>query len=322
MLTSVFAPASIGNVSVGYDVLGAAIKPIDGTQLGDVVTVVTKQHADINQVDLEVTGTWADKLPADQQSNIVVMCAYYYLERVVQIPHKLVLKLEKNLPVGSGLGSSASSIVAALHSLNNAFDGLLNDVQLLKLMGDFEGQISGSVHYDNVAPSFLGGIQLMIDNPEKISVNVPVFENWFWVMAYSGHALSTAKMRELVPVQVPIKTALKFGQNLATFVHASHQQDEALACSVLRDVIAEPTRGPAIEGFENVKSKLNKLVVLACGISGSGPTMFAVTNNLSSAEQVLKVLKSDYVNDSLGGFAHICKIDQSGSQALTDSMPS
>ena len=316
MAISVFAPASIGNVSVGFDVLGAAITPIDGTLLGDVVTIELCEPSQQNNVELEVSGSWANKLPTDYKLNIVVMCAHYYLEHVVKNPHSIIIKLTKNLPVGSGLGSSASSIVAALHALNIAFDKPLDDDALLTLMGEFEGSISGSIHYDNVAPCFLGGLQLMLEQTQQISTKLPVFEDWYWVVAYSGNSLSTEKMRALVPDQLSTQKAIQFGQNLASFVHACYQKDETLAASCIKDVIAEPYRASTIPGYQQAIRTLVKLDVLASGISGSGPTMFAIANDLGKAKKLQATLNEVYVKPTLGGFSHLCKIDMTGSRVL------
>lgn len=101
-----------------------------------------------------------------------------------QIP--VAMTLEKNMPIGSGLGSSACSVVAALMAMNEHCGKPLNDTRLLALMGELEGRISGSIHYDNVAPCFLGGMQLMIEENDIISQQVPWFDEWLWVLAYPG----------------------------------------------------------------------------------------------------------------------------------------
>lgn len=108
-----------------------------------------------------------------------------------QIP--VAMTLEKNMPIGSGLGSSACSVVAALMAMNEHCGKPLNDTRLLALMGELEGRISGSIHYDNVAPCFLGGMQLMIEENDIISQQVPWFDEWLWVLAYPGIKVSTAE---------------------------------------------------------------------------------------------------------------------------------
>ena len=122
MLT-VYAPASIGNISVGYDLLGAAVSPVDGQLLGDVVSIEGQTSGGF---ELTCNGLFADLLPTQQQDNIVYGCCIYFHQQLQalrgQSVPSLKLNLEKNLPVGSGLGSSATSVVATLKALNEYFD--------------------------------------------------------------------------------------------------------------------------------------------------------------------------------------------------------
>ena len=307
---TVYAPASMGNAGVGFDLLGAALAPIDGSLLGDTVSIASAAAG----VELQQVGEWAHKLPASPQENIVYQCAEFFLQKF-GIDSGVALTLSKNLPVGSGLGSSASSVVAALFALNEFFGKPCNPQQLLALMGEFEGRISGAVHYDNVAPCFLGGMQLMLDLPERICEAIPAFENWYWVVAYPGISLSTAKMRQLMPAQFDKGVVIEFGKNLSAFVHASYRQDQTLALAVLKDVLAEPYRAAAIPGFTDAKQALAELGMLATGISGSGPTLFTVTDDLTKANAANAWLQQHYLTEA-GGFSHICRLDSQGARVL------
>lgn len=109
----------------------------------------------------------------------------------------VAMTLEKNMPIGSGLGSSACSVVAALVAMNEFCGKPLNETRILALMGEMEGRISGSIHYDNVAPCYLGGMQLMIEENGIISQQVPGFDEWLWVLAYPGIKVSTAEARAI-----------------------------------------------------------------------------------------------------------------------------
>ncbi len=138
----VYAPASIGNVSVGFDVLGAAVSPIDGTLLGDRVEV----KAGSEPFTLNTAGSFVSKLPENPKENIVYDCWTVFARELEkkQVELKPVeMTLEKNMPIGSGLGSSACSIVAALDALNRFHGQPLNETELLALMGEMEGKISG-----------------------------------------------------------------------------------------------------------------------------------------------------------------------------------
>ncbi|WP_299002676.1 homoserine kinase [uncultured Shewanella sp.] len=310
MSVKVYAPASIANISVGFDTLGAALAPIDGTLLGDTVSI----EAIDTGVTLVVKGPWAHKLPTDPKENIVYQCAEFFIYQLTDksaFTGGIKLTLEKNLPVGSGLGSSASSVVAALYALNEYFSTPFTEADLLLVMGKFEGQISGSVHYDNVAPCYLGKMQLILNGKSQVCDAIPNFNQWYWVMSYSGVSLSTAKMRQLMPDQYDKSIAIEFGRYLSTFVHASYKQDEALAVDALQDVLAEPYRAAAIPGYMEAKTALQIMGMLATGISGSGPTLFSITNSLEKAEQAKAWLDKHYLNDE-NGFSHVCRIDPKG----------
>ncbi|WP_111976646.1 homoserine kinase [Algibacillus agarilyticus] len=310
MSVTAYAPASTGNVSLGFDILGLALAPIDGSLLGDRVTVLNEA----NEFSLSLAGHFADKLPADPKENIVYDCFIGFkaamLEQGKAIPN-LAMQLEKNLPIGSGLGSSASSIVAALAVLNAYFDYPLDKETLLRLMGKLEGQISGSVHYDNVAPCYLGGLQLMVESEDKVSITLPCFDDWYWTICYSGASVSTAAARDILPKEFSTKTTIDFGRQLAVFVHALHTGDKALAASMMQDVIAEPHRKSLLKGFDDARAYAKSQGALAFGISGSGPTVFAVSENAEAAENIRAWLQANYTQNEFG-FSHVCKIDNNG----------
>ena len=171
----IYAPASSANLSVGFDSLGAAISPIDGSLLGDVVQIEDCETA----FELESAGYFVRKLPKEPQKNIVYQAYVLFSERLKLrggSVKNLRLTLEKNMPIGSGLGSSACSIVAALVALNKFHDEPFSKMELLEMMGELEGRISGSIHYDNVAPCYLGGLQLMTQSLGNICQTIPFFD--------------------------------------------------------------------------------------------------------------------------------------------------
>jgi homoserine kinase len=308
-MVKIYAPASIGNVSVGFDVLGAAVSPVDGSLLGDCVSVeAADAFSLVNQ------GRFVSKLPANPQENIVYQCWARFCEAIGEtVPVRMTL--EKNMPIGSGLGSSACSVVAGLMAMNEFCDRPLDDTQLLTLMGELEGRISGSVHYDNVAPCFLGGLQLMLEENGIISQAVPCFDEWLWVMAYPGIKVSTAEARAILPAQYRKEDCIKHGRYLAGFIHACHTAQPLLAAKLMRDVIAEPYRTKLLPGFAAARQAAQNIGALACGISGSGPTLFAVCDNPETAQRMAHWLQQNYLqNDE--GFVHICRADTAGARKL------
>ncbi|GHE94696.1 homoserine kinase [Thalassotalea profundi] len=319
---SVFAPASIGNVSVGFDVLGLGVKPIDGTLLGDVVSIVLA-----DEDSLTVVGEFAKKLPGDVKDNIVWHCLLLFNKAMAEAGYKtekLALTLDKKMPVGSGLGSSACSVVAALEALNQFYQQYnqtgFDRKKMLLMMGEMEAQISGSLHYDNVAPCYLGGMQLMVPDADIISRNLPQFDDCFYVMAYPGISVSTKAAREVLPPEYSRADLIHFGQNLATFVDACHRNDKVQAFSVLTDVVAEPYRQHLLPKFAEAKQYLLSQGSLAVGISGSGPTLFCVVDDEDKAKEFEQWLTNNYLQTEADGnnygFVHVCKVDSQGACVL------
>ncbi|MCO4797862.1 MAG: homoserine kinase [Colwelliaceae bacterium] len=319
---SVFAPASIGNVNVGFDVLGLAVKPIDGTLLGDVVSVEAN-----NENYLDVRGEFAKKLPGDPTDNIVWHCLQLFNNALIDagiVASPVKLTLEKKMPVGSGLGSSACSVVAALEALNcyysknNGFS--FSKEKMLVMMGQMEAQISGSLHYDNVAPCYFGGMQLMVPNKDVIARTLPSFDDCYFVMAYPGIEVSTKAARDVLPDNYSRSQLITFGQNLATFVDACHRQDKQQAFSVMTDIVAQPYRKHLLPGFESACDYLSSQGCLAVGISGSGPTLFCVTDDKDKANNFAQWLAEHYLqtlNSGIcEGFVHVCQADNQGACQL------
>lgn len=305
----VYAPASIGNVSVGFDVLGAAVSPLDGQLLGDCVTIEAAPD-----FSLESKGHFVSKLPTNPKQNIVYQCWELFCEKLgSKIAAKMVL--EKNMPIGSGLGSSACSVVAALVALNEFAKKPFSERQLLLMMGELEGRISGSVHFDNVAPCYLGGLQLILEQNNIICQSIPTFNEWYWVMAYPGIKVSTAQARAILPKQYDKADIINHGRYLSGFIHACHTQQPELAASLMKDVIAEPYRTQLLPGFDKAREAAQQRGALACGISGSGPTIFTVTDSLVIAEEMAQWLKQHYVQNN-EGFVHICRLDTRGARQI------
>ncbi|MCG7585470.1 homoserine kinase [Photobacterium sp. OFAV2-7] len=312
MSVVVYAPASIGNVSVGFDVLGAAVSPVDGSLLGDRVKVAAGDQP----FSLECVGDFVAKLPQVAEENIVYRCWQVYgreLDKKGLQLKPVAMTLEKNMPIGSGLGSSACSVVAALDALNRYHDMPLDETELLALMGEMEAEISGSLHYDNVAPCYLGGLQFMVEELGIISQSVPCFDEWYWVMAYPGIKVPTAEARAILPSQYRRQDVIAHGRYLGGFIHACHSQQPELAASMIKDVVAEPYRERLLPGFAEARQYALEAGALASGISGSGPTMFSVCNDIEVAKRIARWLEEHYVQNE-DGFVHVCRLDEQGSK--------
>jgi homoserine kinase len=309
-----YAPASSGNLSVGFDALGLALAPVDGSLLGDIVQLRGTAGFDW---ELKVKGPFAQAQPVDPEDNIVIASCRRFETLAVASGARirpLAVELDKRLPVGSGLGSSASSIVATLVALNHFFDRPLSKRTMLDLMAEMEGNISGGVHLDNIAPSLFGGLRLCSPDSAK-QYGLPWPGNWRSVVAWPGTSQLTREARSVLPDKFDKDIVIRHGAQFATFVHALHAGDARLASTCLIDLIAEPYRAPLLPGFEEARSALMQRGALAVGISGSGPSLFCIVDDDYVAELARDWLATHYLATSKG-FVHVCQADLAGARLV------
>jgi len=311
---TVYAPASTGNLSVGFDALGLALAPVDGSLLGDVVHL---SDASRPEWRLEVTGPFADALPDDPEDNVVMRCCRKFeaaARNIVDEIFPLDVTLDKRLPVGSGLGSSASSIVATLVALNQWYGRPLNRPQLLNLMAEAEGGISGEVHLDNIAPSLLGGLRLCMPGSSQ-QEGLPWPGGWQIVIAWPGSRLDTRAARMVLPEKFDRGLVVAHGAKFARFVHALHVGDTAVAAECITDLVAEPHRQRLLPGFVDAREALMGMGALSVGISGSGPTIFCIVNDGGIAQSAAQWLSDNY-RHSERAFVKVCRADLAGARKI------
>lgn len=268
MKATVFAPASIGNVGPGFDVLGLGVDTI-----GDTVTV---ELADAWSV--EVRGRDADMIPADPARNAAALAADAMLKRRGGGAAKVIV--DKGLPVAGGLGGSAASSVAGAYAaaLATGVEPTAEEIMLSALGG--EVFVSGR-HLDNIAPITLGGLVLTrsIDPLEVVSLPVP--ERWSVALITPHVRVETKKARSILPEMWDRTSWIQQMANTAALVAAFVNGDGLLARRALDDLYAEPRRAPLIPHFFDVKRAALESGAFGCSISGSGPTIFAIVDDMT-----------------------------------------
>ncbi len=313
-ILTVYAPASTGNLSVGFDALGLALVPVDSNLLGDCVSIMPGTPYDWT---LCLDGPFAHALPQDQEQNIVITSCRRFEQAAratgVNV-QPMNITLKKHLPVGSGLGSSASSIVATLVALNQYFGRPLDRPALLRLMAEMEASISGEVHLDNIAPCLLGGLRLCMPGGAR-QYALPWPGHWQSVVAWPGSRLETRPAREVLPPTYDRDTVVAHGAQFALFVHALHQGEAGAAAECLVDLLAEPYRKSLLPGFAQARIELTRMGALAVGISGSGPTIFCIVDDSHVAEAAAQWLQQHYLQNE-AGFVRICRADLAGAREV------
>ena len=268
-----FAPASVGNIGVGFDLLGHTIAgPGDRAQ----VTRINEPVVRITAIEGDVEG--ASQLPLETALNTAGRALMELRERH-GIAHGFELRLHKGIPLGSGLGGSAASCVAALVAANALLDAPLtrDDLYLLALVG--EAVASGSVHGDNVAPMLFGGVVLA-----TATQAIPLQAPDLWCAAVHPHfVLETRRARAALAEPYPLSQFVRQSEHLALFLTGLARGDRALIAQGLRDVLVEPRRAALIPGFAAVKAAALAHGALGASISGAGPTVFGWFNNADEA---------------------------------------
>lgn len=261
-----FAPASVGNVAVGFDVLGHSVQAI-----GDRVRATRVAQPGVRIT--AITGVVQD-LPLETERNTAGM-AVLGLVKALQLPFGIELVIDKGIPLGSGLGGSAASAVAAVVAANALLATPLGKLELLKYAMQGEAVASGSVHVDNIAPSLFGGLVLTvgIDNPNVKQIPVP--DTVRCVLAHPHMMLSTREARQILKKTVELSDLIWQSANLAGFLTGCFTGDLSLIRASLEDVVIEPQRQVLIPGFKAVKRAALQGGALGCSISGAGPTVFA-----------------------------------------------
>jgi homoserine kinase len=262
-----FAPATVANVGIGFDILGHTVEA-----LGDQVTVVrTAEKGEVRIVRIE--GTVTD-LPLDAPKNTAGQ-ALISLVREQGVDFGLEVTIRKGIPLGSGLGGSAASAVAAVVAANALLETPLSKLQLLKYAMQGEAVASGSVHVDNIAPSLFGGLVLTVGIDHPRTKQIPVPTGVKCVIVHPHMFLSTREARRILRREIDMSDVIWQCANLAGFISACYSNDLAMMRDAFEDVVIEPQRQALIPGFKAVKQAAMWNGALGCSISGAGPTVFA-----------------------------------------------
>ena len=261
-----FAPASVGNVAIGFDILGFAVEA-----LGDHVTVERRPQPGV--VISAIRGTSTD-LPLEPERNTAGR-ALLAMSASLGLSFGLDMQIEKGIPLGSGLGGSAASAVGAVVAANALLDEPRPKLELLKFAMEGEAVASGSLHVDNIAPSLFGGLVLTVGIDQPRVKNIPVPDSIRAIIVHPHMFVSTRQARAILKRSVDLSDFVWQTAHLAGFISGCYTNDLDLIRASLEDVVIEPQRQALIPGFADVRRAAMEAGALGCSISGAGPAMFA-----------------------------------------------
>ena len=306
---SAFSPASVGNVSVGFDLLGHAL-----VGLGDIVTA---RRSDSTGVRINAVTGLPLALPQEAADNTAGRAVISLLQ-AVGVDFGVDLQLHKGIPLGSGLGGSAASATAAVVACNALLESPLSRRQLYPHALAGEAVASGSAHGDNIAPQLLGGLVLAAGDQ---LIELPVPDGLMAVVVHPDHVVETRRARE--PLQQPFMLADIVAQqaNLARVLCGCYRNDTALIGTGLNDVLVEPRRAALIPGFERVRQAARDHGALGAGISGAGPSVFAWFDAPASgqAEAAGQAMQQGFLQAGLDSQLLISPVAAPGARLLEDS---
>lgn len=296
----VHSPATVANLVCGFDILGLAIEaPYDIMEVSLLEEPVVIIH---NKDEF--------KLPTDPGKNVAGVVLQLIIEKQGN-NFGFEIFIDKKIKPGSGIGSSAASATGAAVAANHLLGNIFSSDELIQFAMNGEKLASGVKHADNIAPCLLGGVTLVrsIHPLDIISVPAP---NLFVTVVHPQIEVRTSDARQILKQQIQLKDAIRQWGNIAGLVAGLMKHDLSLISRSLEDVIIEPVRSILIPGFDELKSKSKETGALGGGISGSGPSVFMLSENEKIAIEVEKTFKEVYNRIGIDYHTYVTSINHQG----------
>ena len=297
----IFSPATIANVSCGFDILGLALDTV-----GDEMTI-----RKVSKKGVRITKIIGQNLPLETRKNVAGVAALALLAET-ECDYGFEIEIDKRIKPGSGIGSSAASSAGAVWAINELLGKPFGVTDLVRFAMEGERLATGVAHADNVAPALFGGFTLVrsYDPLDIIGLNTP--SELYATVIHPQIEVKTSDAREILKTTVPLKEAIKQWGNVGGLISGLYTEDYDLIGRSLEDHIIEPIRSILIPAFDAVKQNAIKAGALGCGISGSGPSIFALSKGEAKAYEVAEAMKSVYEKVGIDYDIHVSKVNKQG----------
>jgi homoserine kinase len=301
----VFCPATVANVSCGFDVLGLALDTV-----GDEMTLTKTDTGKVR-----ITEILGQDLPLEADKNVAGVAVMALLEKG-GFTNGFDIKIDKRIKPGSGIGSSAASSAGAVWAVNHLLGNPFDTLDLVRFAMEGEKLASGAAHADNVAPALYGGFTLVrsYDPLDIIKIDAPT--DLHATVIHPQIQVKTADSRNILKQSISLKDGIKQWGNLGGLIAGLYTQDYALIGRSLEDHIVEPLRAILIPQFQEVKQAVLEAGALGSGISGSGPSIFALSEGAENAEKVAQAMYQVYSKTGIEFDIHRSPINASGVKIL------
>lgn len=311
---SVFAPATVANVGSAFDVLGLALEAP-----GDTATIRRTPEPGIRIADISGDG---GRLPRDTEKNTAGVSVAALLTHLKKsdfhsyAPVGMDIFLEKGLPIGSGLGSSSASTVAAVVAANELLGSPLSRQELLPFAMEGERIACGAEHADNVAPCLLGGFVLIRSYKPLDIITLPSPRDIWLAIISPALELCTSDARRVLKRSVTLESAVSQWGNVAALVAGIYKNDITLMGRALEDTIIEPERAALIPGYQAAKDAALATGAAGCSISGSGPSLFALCHSEQRAHDANKAMEQAFSAAGISSKQYVSRVNQTGARVM------
>ena len=301
----IFSPATVANVACGFDVLGFCLDTI-----GDNM-VIRKTKAK----GIRITKIEGYELPYEADKNVAGVSALA-MYHDLRPDCGFEIEIYKHIKPGSGIGSSSASAAGSVYGMNELLGRPLDKTKLTYFAMKGEALASQCEHADNLAPAIFGGFTLVKSARPLQVLKLPTPPDLFATLIHPQIEIKTSESRAILPKDIPLQNAIAQWANLGSLVHALHTSDYNLIKEALNDVVIEPFRKQLIPYFDNVKTAALEAGALGCAISGSGPSIFALSKGEATAKQVEKAMHQVYSKSDIQFETYVSPINTKGIKTL------
>mgnify|MGYP001574294807 FL=1 len=302
----IFSPATVANVSCGFDVLGFCLDSV-----GDDMVIRKTEKKGIYITKIE-----GFDLPYEADLNVAGVSALAMYE-AIDVDFGFEIEIYKNIKPGSGIGSSAASAVGSVFGMNELLGRPFNKTQLTGFAIKGEALASKCEHADNLAPALFGGFTLVKSISPLQILEIPSPDDLYATIIHPQIEIKTSESRAILPKKIALSDAITQWANFGSLIHALHTSDYDLIKESLHDVVVEPHRSKLIPHFNAVKKAAITAGALGCGISGSGPSIFTLSNSLETSNNVKDAIKNVYSKTGLTFEIHVSKINTEGVKIIS-----
>jgi homoserine kinase len=303
----IFSPATVANVSCGFDVLGFCLDSI-----GDEM-VIRKT----NKKGIHLTKIEGFDLPFEAELNVAGVSALA-MYSAIDVDFGFEIEIYKKIKPGSGIGSSAASAVGSVFGMNELLGKPFNKTELTAFAIKGEALASKCEHADNLSPALFGGFTLVKSISPLQILEIPTPKDLYATILHPQIEIKTSEARAILPKQIALSNAITQWANFGSLIHGLHTSDYDLLKSALHDVIIEPHRSKLIPHFDEVKKATILAGALGTGISGSGPSIFSLSKGVEIAVNVKDAINNMYLKTGIEFDIHVSKINTEGIKVINN----